>query len=159
MTYYIVALTPLLSVNLYIYIYIYIYTHIYIYMCIYIYIYMYIVFCIMVSGFIIKGCLKYFLALGTPLRIVDSWLDFRNKRDFTNDRCHSVEIMYFPYFFIWPPEPLRGAIVGKGIYTFFVVKVCLSYRCLFLKLSFWIWFIVGWVSWSILISILLYFNF
>ena len=157
MTYYIVALTPLSSVNLYIYIYIYI--HIYIYMYIYIYIYMYIVFCIMVSGFIIKGCLKYFLALGTPLRIVDSWLDFRNKRDFTNDRCHSVEIMYFPYFFIWPPEPLRGAIVGKGIYTFFVVKVCLSYRCLFLKLSFWIWFIVGWVSWSILISILLYFNF
>ena len=83
----------------------------------------------MVSGFIIKGCLKYFLALGTPLRIVDSWLDFSNKRDFMNDRCHSVEIMYFRYFFVWPPEPLREAIVGKSIYTCFIVKV--SYLPLF----------------------------
>ena len=54
----------------------------------------------MVAGFIMKGCLKYFLALDTPLRIVDSWLDFSNKREFTNDRCHSVEIMYSPYFLV-----------------------------------------------------------
>ena len=121
---------------------------------IYIYIYIYIVLCIMVAGFIIKGCLKYFLTLDTPLRIVDSWLDFRNKRDFMNDRCQSVKNMHFPYFFVWPLEPLRKAIVGKSIYTCFVAKVCLTYRCSFLKLSVWIWVVVGWVSWSILISIL-----
>ena len=89
--------------------------------------------CIMVAGFIMKGCFKYFLALNTPLRIVDSWLDFSNKRDFTNDRCHSVEIMYSPYFLVWPPEPLREAIVGKSIDTCFVVKMCLTYRCSFLS--------------------------
>ena len=71
---------------------------------IYIYIYIYnIVLCIMVAGFIIKRCWKYFQTLDTPLRIGDSWLDFSNKRDFFNDRCHSVEIMYFPYFFVWRP--------------------------------------------------------
>ena len=78
-------------------IYIYIYIYIYMYVCIYV------VLCIIVAGFIIKGCWKYFLTLDTPWRIVDSWLDFSNKRDFMNDRCHSVEDMYFCYFFVWPP--------------------------------------------------------
>ena len=143
MTFYIVALTPLSSV--------------YIYICIYIYIYIYIflVLCIMVAGFIFKGCSKCFLALGTLLRTVDSWLGLGSKRDFTKYRCHSVEIMYFSYFFFLVPKSFRDAIVGKSIYTWFVVKVCLTYRCSFLKLSFWIWFIVGSVSSSVLISILL----
>ena len=142
MTYYIFALTRFIMCKL-------IYIYIYIYVCIYV------VLCIIVAGFIIKGCWKYFLTLDTPWRIVDSWLDFSKKRDFMNDRCHSVEIMYFRYFFVWPPEPLREAIVGKSIYTCFIVKVCLTYHFSFLKLTFWIWFIVDWVSWSILISILL----
>ena len=99
-----------------------------------IYRYIYIVLCIMVAGFIIKGCWKYFLILNPLPRIVDSFLDFSNKRDFMNDRCHSVEIMYLWYFFVWPPEPLREAIVGKSIYTCFVGKcVLLTIVC------FWSW--------------------
>ena len=102
--------------------------------CKLIYKYIYMVLCIMVAGVIIKGCWKYFQTLDTLLRIVDSWLDFSSKRDFVNDRCHSVEIMYFPYFFVWPLEPLREAIVGKSIYTCFVGK------CVLLTIvRFWSW--------------------
>ena len=72
-----------------------------------------------------------------PHDFVVSRLDFSCKKYFMNDKCNSVEIIYFPScFFI---EAQGEAFVGKSIYIWFVVRgVCLVSSYWFLKSGFFL---------------------
>ena len=136
MSYYIFALTPLSCVNKYIYIYIYIYICMYICSTLY-----------HSCRFYYQRMLKIFPDPESSAEDSRQFFRFQQQKRFHERQMSQCgNYVFLLLFCLTPPEPLREAIVGKSIYTCFIVKVCLIYHFSFLKLSFWIWFIVEWVS-------------